>query len=58
MSELVVLALVSAFYLALGVWVIRRTSESNSGQPQSTRYRARREVFLRGDSGSHEYDRI
>ena len=32
MSELVLLFLVSALYLALGVWVIRRTSESSTGK--------------------------
>ncbi len=45
MSELVLLFLVSALYLALGVWVIRRTSESSTGKAQPVRYRSGVEQF-------------
>lgn len=35
MSDLFFLFLVSALYLGLGVWVIRKTSESSTGNAQT-----------------------
>jgi hypothetical protein len=45
MSEFGLLLLVSALYLALGIWVIRRTSESSTGSSQPVRYRSGDETF-------------
>jgi hypothetical protein len=43
MSDLFCLFLVSALYLGLGVWVIRKTSESSTGKAQTVPVRTGRD---------------